>query len=231
MFATVDNLPSLSAPPRLLGPFCHPRNLQSATLLLLNPPWSSMTLNHKIPSHLRDLYMHLLEILTFHYTRTQLWNQAHNRHRFSPFQHRLILSQKCRPSGKKLREFYKRRRMRHGLLASAGTLCRETSSLYCRLINESITWKSYMWDLPHGDLKLAVNSSMDTLPTFTNLRRWGKRASVNCQLCGNVVKQTLFHVLVHCKHIGRGKVDLEAQFHPESHCGLPEVCPCEQEYS
>ena len=66
--------------------------------------------------------------------------------------------------------------------------------------NESITWKSYMWDLPRGVLKFAVNSSIDTLPTFTNLRRWGKRASVNCQLCGNMVKQTLFHVLVHCKH-------------------------------
>jgi hypothetical protein len=38
------------------------------------------------------------------------------------------------------------------------------------------------------------------LPTFTNLRRWGKFALVNCQLCGNMVKQTLFHVLVHCKH-------------------------------
>jgi hypothetical protein len=66
--------------------------------------------------------------------------------------------------------------------------------------NESITWKFYMWDLPHGVLKFAVNSSIDTLPTFTNLRRWGKRVSVNCQLCGNMVKQMLFHVLVHCKH-------------------------------
>jgi hypothetical protein len=49
------------------------------------PPFSSMSLNHKIPS---------LEILTFHYTRTQSWNQAHNRSRLSPIQHRLILSQK-----------------------------------------------------------------------------------------------------------------------------------------
>jgi hypothetical protein len=40
--------------------------------------------------------------------------------------------------------------------------------------NESITWKSYMWDLPHCILKFAVNSSIDPLPTFTNLRRWGK---------------------------------------------------------
>jgi hypothetical protein len=67
--------------------------------------------------------------------------------------------------------------------------------------NESITWKLYMWDLPHGVLKSTVNSSIDTLPTFTNLRRWGKRASVNCQLCGNMVKQTLFHVLILCKHL------------------------------
>jgi hypothetical protein len=66
--------------------------------------------------------------------------------------------------------------------------------------NESITWKSYMWDLPRGVLKFAVNSSIDTLPTFTNLKRWRKRASVNCQLCGNMVKQTLFHVLVHWKY-------------------------------
>jgi hypothetical protein len=91
--------------------------------------------------------------------------------------------------------------------------------------NESITWKFYMWNLPV--LKFAVNSSIDALPTFTNLRRWGKCASVNCQLCRNMVKQTLFHVLVHCKHIET--VDLEAAFHPESHRWLPEVCPCGQE--
>jgi hypothetical protein len=57
-----------------------------------------------------------------------------------------------------------------------------------------------MWDLPRGVLKSTVNGSIDMLPTFTNLRRWGKHASVNCQLCGNMVKRTLFHVLVHCKH-------------------------------
>jgi hypothetical protein len=50
--------------------------------------------------------------------------------------------------------------------------------------NESLTWKSYMWDLPRGVLIFSVNSSIDMLPTFTNLRRWGKHASVNCQLMG-----------------------------------------------
>jgi hypothetical protein len=57
-----------------------------------------------------------------------------------------------------------------------------------------------MWNLPRGVLKFALNTSMDTLPTFTNLKRWGKHASVNCYLCGNTVKQMLFHVLVHCNH-------------------------------
>jgi hypothetical protein len=36
--------------------------------------------------------------------------------------------------------------------------------------NESITWKSYMWDLPRGVLKCAVNTSTDMFPSFTNQR-------------------------------------------------------------
>jgi hypothetical protein len=65
-----------------------------------------MTLNHKIHSHLRALYTHLLEILTFLYTRTKLWNQAHNRHRLSPFQHRLILSEKVLPIRREVRRLF-----------------------------------------------------------------------------------------------------------------------------
>jgi hypothetical protein len=37
--------------------------------------------------------------------------------------------------------------------------------------NKSIMWKPYIWDLHHGVLKFAVNSSIDTLLTSTNLRR------------------------------------------------------------
>jgi hypothetical protein len=36
-----------------------------------------------------------------------------------------------------------------------------------------ITWKSYMWNLPCGGLKFALNASIDTLPTFTNLKGGG----------------------------------------------------------
>jgi hypothetical protein len=66
--------------------------------------------------------------------------------------------------------------------------------------SEFIAWNLYMWNLPRGVLKFALNASIETLPTFTNLKRWGKHASVNCHLCGNTVKQTLFHVLVLCNH-------------------------------
>jgi hypothetical protein len=87
----------------------------------------------------------------------------------------------------------------HGPLASTAIPCKETSLLSCRL-SEGITWKSYMWNLPCSVLKFALNTSIDTLLTFANLKRGEKRASVNCHLCGNTVKQTLFHVLVHCNH-------------------------------
>jgi hypothetical protein len=62
--------------------------------------------------------------------------------------------------------------------------------------NEGITWKLYIWDLPCGVLKFAMNSSINMLPTLTSLKRWGKRASVNCQLCGNLVKQMMIRVLI-----------------------------------
>jgi hypothetical protein len=155
-----------------------------------------MTLNHKVPSHVRALYTHNLGILTFHCTRTQLWNQAHNRGRLSSFQHKLTPSQKCRPSGRRSGEFFVKRRMMYGPLACAAIPCKETSLLCCRLrVRASLG--SHTCGI---FLKFALNASIDTLPTFTNLKRWGKRVSVYCHLCGNTVKQMLFFVLVHCNH-------------------------------
>ena len=60
------------------------------------------------------------------------------------------------------------------------------------LIDEdtNVTWKSYLWNLPCGIAKFAINSSLDTLPSGDNLKRWGKRVSDVCPLCGNS-KQTL----------------------------------------
>ena len=70
---------------------------------------------------------------------------------------------------------------------------------YLALIMEEkncITWKSYLWDIPQGVLKFAINAGINTLPTFDNLKRWGKRVNDRCPFCGNT--QTLLHVLSGC---------------------------------
>ena len=65
-----------------------------------------------------------------------------------------------------------------------------------QLEEDSITWRSIMFSLPRNILQFAVNSSIDTLATNTNLKRWGKRTSASCSLCGS--KETLLHVLNNC---------------------------------
>ena len=59
-----------------------------------------------------------------------------------------------------------------------------------------ITWRSYLWDVPQGVLKFAINAGLNTLPSLDNLKRWGKRVSDRCPFCGNT--QTLLHVLSNC---------------------------------
>ena len=70
---------------------------------------------------------------------------------------------------------------------------------YLALIMEEgncISWRSYMWDIPQGVLKFAINAGINTLPSFDNLKRWGKRTSDRCPFCGNI--QTLAHILSNC---------------------------------
>ena len=71
---------------------------------------------------------------------------------------------------------------------------------YLALVMEEgncITWRSYLWDIPRGILKFAINAGLNTLPSLDNLKRWGKRASDRCPFCGNT--QTLLHILSHCQ--------------------------------
>jgi hypothetical protein len=39
--------------------------------------------------------------------------------------------------------------------------------------SEGIIWKTYMWNFPRGVLKFALKANIDTLPTITNIKRWG----------------------------------------------------------
>ena len=70
---------------------------------------------------------------------------------------------------------------------------------YISLVMEEggcITWRSYLWDIPQGILKFTINAGLNTLPTYDNLKRWGKRVSDRCPFCGNI--QTLLHILSSC---------------------------------
>ena len=62
--------------------------------------------------------------------------------------------------------------------------------------NADLTWKSIIYDLPRGVLSFAVRASIDFLPTFSNLKTWGKRCQTKCRFCGN--QETLVHILNAC---------------------------------
>ena len=60
-----------------------------------------------------------------------------------------------------------------------------------------INWKSLIYNLPRNVVQFFVNSSIDTLPTNSNLCRWNKRSSPKCNICPN--KDTLLHSLNNCQ--------------------------------
>ena len=65
-----------------------------------------------------------------------------------------------------------------------------------KLQQTDATWQSYIFNLPKGTMKWILNSAIDTLPTKTNLKQWGKLANDKC-FCGE--RQTLNHILNCCK--------------------------------
>ena len=56
-----------------------------------------------------------------------------------------------------------------------------------------------IFSVPRGVLTFAINACIDTLPSFTNLKRWGKRFSDTCPLCKG--KGTLLHILNNCQYL------------------------------
>ena len=58
------------------------------------------------------------------------------------------------------------------------------------------TWKSYLHALPKGTMKFILNSTINTLPTKSNLKLWGFSGSDKCRLCGR--QETTNHILCSC---------------------------------
>ena len=62
--------------------------------------------------------------------------------------------------------------------------------------NDCVTWQALKYNLPRTVMSFAARSWTDSLATPANLKRWGKKVSDKCNLCGN--KGTLKHVLNFC---------------------------------
>ena len=76
-------------------------------------------------------------------------------------------------------------------------LCQGKFSELLIMENENLTWKSVMFNLPRKVLKFAINACIDSLPSYANLSRWGKRLSEKCPFCPNLTG-TLHHILSNC---------------------------------
>ena len=64
-----------------------------------------------------------------------------------------------------------------------------------KLQGSDAIWQSFIFNLPRGTMKWILNSSINTLPTKTNLKQWGKLVNDKC-FCGQ--RQTLNHILSCC---------------------------------
>ena len=49
-----------------------------------------------------------------------------------------------------------------------------------KLQGSDATWQSFIFNLPRGTMKWILNSSINTLPTKTNLKQWGKLVNDKC---------------------------------------------------
>ena len=63
--------------------------------------------------------------------------------------------------------------------------------------NSPTVWVKAVQMLPSEAMKYSLNATLDTLPTNSNLQRWGKKSYNTCTLCKNT-RQTLAHVLNNC---------------------------------
>ena len=66
-----------------------------------------------------------------------------------------------------------------------------------RIMGNDLKWKEQIYDLPSNVLSFRLNGISMTLPSISNLRRWGIRKWGTCYLC-NVPNTTSAHVLSHC---------------------------------
>ena len=78
-------------------------------------------------------------------------------------------------------------------------LCRLSSQggmARCWVWESPQLWVRAVQNLPPEPMKFALNAALDTLPTNSNLHRWGKKSYDTCPLCSS--HQSLLHILNNC---------------------------------
>ncbi len=78
------------------------------------------------------------------------------------------------------------------------TLCRNGNFLtWDSIISDDIGWKEMIYDLSDRVISFRLNAIGMSLPSLSNLKRWGLRKRGNCALCGKL-NVTAAHVLSGC---------------------------------
>ena len=77
-------------------------------------------------------------------------------------------------------------------------LCRNGNFLTCdNIMDTDIKWKEMIFDVSESVISFKYNAISMSLPSVSNMRRWGIRRGGNCGLCGQF-SVTAAHVLSNC---------------------------------
>ena len=78
-------------------------------------------------------------------------------------------------------------------------LCRGGKCLtWDNIMEHDLSWKEMIYDIPEQVLSFKLNATAMTLPSLSNLKRWGIKHVGRCPLC-NKLNVTAAHVLSNCR--------------------------------
>ena len=66
------------------------------------------------------------------------------------------------------------------------------------IMEHDLSWKEMIYDIPEQVLSFKLNATAMTLPSLSNLKRWGIKHVGRCPLC-NKLNVTAAHVLSNCR--------------------------------
>lgn len=99
----------------------------------------------------------------------------------------------CEPSQSIIKERVRAKQQQDRLQHIKGLIFQGKYLEFLHEQEEDAVWKSFVFGLPIHTLKFLLNSIVETLPTRSNLSRWGKVTSDKCVIC-NMGIETTMHI-------------------------------------